>query len=164
MTGIRRSPRPADGVTDSGALTPDPVTPEGPVRLGPEEKAFLARLRIELALATAALAGAAFFRSPAAGLTALLTAGVMILNFYGMAAGLKVVIFDATRRKAARGVLSFLGRFLLLGALFFAIIRGSWLDKTGFALGCMTVVAAIFLEVFYLLGREVKTRWNTRRL
>ena len=150
-------------MADPRELAPDPAIPPEPVQLGPEESAFLIRLRGELALATAALAGFAFFRSNAAGVTALLTAGVMILNFYGMAAGLKVVIFDATRRKAARGVFSFLGRFLLLAALFFAIIRGSWLDKTGFMLGCLTVVAAIFIEVFYLLGREIKHRWNTRR-
>ena len=156
-------PGKAEGVTGPGEKTAGPAASPEPIRLGPEESGFLIRLRIELALATVALAGVAFFRSSAAGVTALLTAGVMILNFYGMAAGLKVVIFDATRRRAARGVISFLGRFLLLGGLFFAIIRGSWLDKTGFALGCMTVVAAIFLEVFYLLGREINYRWNTRR-
>lgn len=139
---------------------PDIHPPAAPA-LGPEERALLRRLPIELALSAAGLVGWAFHLSPRSGLAALAAAAVVTLNFYLMAAMLHAAILGTGGLSALRGVLSFAGRLLLIGMSVFAIIRGLRLDSNGVVLGCLTVVAAIFLEVFYLLGREIRQRCIT---
>ena len=135
----------------------------GDDRLGPEERALLRRLRIELCIALAAITGAALLHSRAAAFTAFVIGLTQILNFLLLEQASRVILFTATRGQIMRGLLGILGRLLLLAAAVFAMIRASRLDPIGLAAGCLEVVLAGFLEVSYLIGREIKQRCLTRR-
>ena len=43
------------------------------------------------------------------------------------------------------------------------MIRASRLDSLGLAAGSLEIVLAGFMEVFYIIGREIKQRCLTRR-
>ena len=107
--------------------------------------------------------GTSFLHSRAAALTAFLVCLVQLLNYLLLERGLRVILFTATRGQIARGILGIFGRLALLAAVVFAMIRASRLDPIGLAAGSMEVVLAGFLEVLYLLGREIKQRCLTRR-
>ena len=135
----------------------------GDDRLGPEERALLRRLRLDLGLALVILTGAAWAHSRAAGLTAFLVCLVQLLNFLLLERGLRVILFTATRAQILRGILGIFGRLILLAAVVFAMMRASRLDPLGLAAGSLEIVLAGFMEVTYLIGREIKQRCLTRR-
>ena len=140
-----------------------PAARPGDDRLGPEERALLKRLRIELVLSLLLITGGAWLHSPAAALTAFIVCLVQLLNFFLLERGLRVILFTATRGQILKGILGILGHLVLLAGAVFAMIRASRLDPLGLAAGSMEIVLAGFMEVFYIIGREIKQRCLTRR-
>ncbi len=117
------------------------------------------RLWLWIALAGLLLTLLAARRGAPAAASAAGAAGFVALNLWLLQRGLAVVIFRLKRRQVAWGLAGIFARMaLLLGSVVFAIIHRSRIDTFGLALGGMAVVLAGFLEVSYILFREIRQR------